>query len=187
MASKPELRERLGATRRALTPQDRAHRSTLAQAAVLSLPELTSAQTIALYRPMGNEVATDALHQALLHLRLCYPALDGEQLRFLRFDGRFVRGAHGFERPEGSTEVPLEEIDLLVLPGLGFDRAGGRLGRGAGHYDRLLAQPHRALRVGLAYDFQFLTEPVPVEPWDIPLHAICTESGVHRALRPPPD
>ena len=100
----------------------------------------------------------------------------------LQFDGRFVRGEQGFEHPEGRLEVALKEVDVMVLPGLGFDRAGGRLGRGGGHYDRLLALPHRAFRVGLAYDFQLLTERLPRDPWDVPLHAIATPSGMHRAL-----
>lgn len=69
--------------------------------------------------------------------------------------------------------------DLIIAPGLAFDRNGIRLGMGGGYYDRLLALPRHAAsrRVGLAYSFQ-LVDSLPREAWDMPVHAVCTEKGL---------
>lgn len=68
--------------------------------------------------------------------------------------------------------VPLNRLDLALVPGLGFDARGGRLGRGKGHYDRLLAG-FAGMKTGVAFDFQILPE-VPREPHDIALNAVVT-------------
>lgn len=69
--------------------------------------------------------------------------------------------------------------DLIIAPGLAFDRDGIRLGMGGGYYDRLLALPrhNNSLRIGLAYAFQ-LADSLPRQPWDVPVHAVCTEKGL---------
>ena len=68
--------------------------------------------------------------------------------------------------------VPLNRLDLALVPGLGFDARGHRLGRGKGHYDRLLAG-FAGMKTGVAFDFQILPE-VPREPHDIALNAVVT-------------
>jgi 5-formyltetrahydrofolate cyclo-ligase len=69
-------------------------------------------------------------------------------------------------------------LDAVVVPGMAFDRQGGRLGRGAGVYDRFLARlPERTLRIGLIPS-ALLVERLPTEPHDIPMHAVATERGV---------
>jgi 5-formyltetrahydrofolate cyclo-ligase len=77
--------------------------------------------------------------------------------------------------PQGDCPAP----DLIILPGLAFDRTGTRLGAGGGYYDRLLARPSYAdiPRLGLAYAFQ-LVETLPREAWDLPVHAVCSEQGI---------
>ncbi len=69
--------------------------------------------------------------------------------------------------------------DLIIAPGLAFDRNGIRLGMGGGYYDRLLALPRHAAsrRIGLAFAFQFV-DSLPREAWDMPVHAVCTEKGL---------
>ena len=68
--------------------------------------------------------------------------------------------------------VALNRLDLALVPGLGFDARGHRLGRGKGHYDRLLAG-FTGMKIGVAFDFQIVTE-VPREPHDIALDAVVT-------------
>jgi len=73
------------------------------------------------------------------------------------------------------------DVDAFILPGLAFDRQGGRLGYGAGYYDRILAKASRtALKIAVCYDWQMLDTPLPQEPHDIPMDWIITEK---RALR----
>ena len=79
----------------------------------------------------------------------------------------------GFAQPLSSSSIA--NPDLILLPLLGFDRSGNRLGQGAGHYDRALEHMPDALRVGVAWSVQEVAE-VPVDPWDMPLDAILTEA-----------
>ena len=69
------------------------------------------------------------------------------------------------------------EIDIILLPGVAFSRDGGRLGRGAGYYDRLLGHKGwRAKKTGICFDCQLVSE-LPVESHDHPVDCIVTESG----------
>ena len=77
-----------------------------------------------------------------------------------------------------------EEVDLFVVPGLLFDRAGRRLGRGGGHLDRLLGRARKdAARVGLCYA-QRVVQELPAAPWDVAMHVVVTDREVIRPERP---
>ena len=84
------------------------------------------------------------------------------------------------DAPDGGTS---ESFELLVVPGLAFDRQGYRLGRGGGYYDRFLARRVASTVVGLAFSWQIVPE-VPRDPWDVPVGAIVTERGVIRVAPP---
>ncbi|MEX2219243.1 MAG: 5-formyltetrahydrofolate cyclo-ligase [Phycisphaerales bacterium] len=85
-------------------------------------------------------------------------------------------GRHGILEPTpAAPTVPLPDLDLILIPGLAFDEQGYRLGRGAGFYDRFLAQPAlTAARIAPAFEVQ-LRPTLPRDAWDLPLHAIATE------------
>ncbi len=87
-------------------------------------------------------------------------------------------GAYGILEPIPEQRISMvpEMFDLVIVPGVAFDRQGGRLGHGKGYYDRFLEQTS-AFRLGLAFDCQ-LIDKVPVELHDVPMHAILTESGI---------
>ena len=78
--------------------------------------------------------------------------------------------------PEGRIAMNPESFDLVIIPGVAFDRQGGRLGYGKGYYDRFLEQTG-AFRLALAFNFQVL-EKVPTEKHDVPMNGILTESGI---------
>ncbi len=92
---------------------------------------------------------------------------------------KLATNRYGIAEPDGTQDVQPADIDLVLVPLVGWDRAGGRLGMGAGFYDRLF-QPfaglEKPLRIGVAYDLQQLPG-VPRDPWDIPLHGVLTENG----------
>jgi 5-formyltetrahydrofolate cyclo-ligase len=95
-----------------------------------------------------------------------------ETLRALAPDARGLR-----QPPEDAAWVDPNALSLAVIPGLAFDHAGRRLGRGAGFYDRFLAAlPPQVLRVGVSLDEQRRAE-IPVDTWDMPMHAVATPSG----------
>jgi 5-formyltetrahydrofolate cyclo-ligase len=94
-------------------------------------------------------------------------------------------GPRGVREPRRRRPVEAADLDVVVVPGVAFDGAGARLGRGAGFYDRFLhALPARVWRVGVAFDLQIL-ERVPTEGHDARLDLVVTET---RTLPPvPPD
>lgn len=86
---------------------------------------------------------------------------------------------YGILEPVDTPEVPLVQIDLMLIPLVGWDRTGNRLGMGASFYDRALqplARNDRPVRTGVAYTVQE-TAQIPVDPWDVRLHAMLTENG----------
>lgn len=91
-----------------------------------------------------------------------------------------VPSRFGLREPRGDgPEVAVADLAAFVVPGLAFDRAGGRIGWGRGHYDATFAAASPdALRVGLAYECQ-LVEEVASEPHDVALHIIITEVATH--------
>ena len=101
-------------------------------------------------------------------------------------DSGLVETAHGLREPIDGLAVPIEEIDLIVVPALAYGRGGNRLGRGGGFYDRFLARRGmRATLCGLAFSEQLLDE-VPTGTHDVPVDILVTDAEVLRfsARRP---
>ncbi len=173
MLTKPELRARMAALRR--LPRGLA----LLKPFLSAVPRWRAATQVAGYQAIRGELpATSALYDA--HMRgvhLVFPRVDGEELRFHRWDGSpLVPGPFGIREPSATLPVVSpSELDVILVPGVAFDRAGNRLGYGGGYYDRVLAQP-RGLAIGVAWSFQ-IVDALPVDPWDQPVDAILTESG----------
>jgi 5-formyltetrahydrofolate cyclo-ligase len=105
------------------------------------------------------------------------PETPGALLRFHRWTPAtpLTVNRYGISEPRGGDVVPLEHIDTWLLPLVAFDRAGNRLGMGAGWYDRVLGeQKAKAFRLGVAWSDQEVDR-IPVEPWDQRLDAVVTE------------
>jgi len=90
--------------------------------------------------------------------------------------GMLVRNSWGVLEPRNGTEVAVSTIDLVIVPMVGGDEAGNRIGYGKGFYDRFLALVS-CPTIGLAFE-RCITKKVPVEPFDIPLTKIITEERV---------
>ncbi len=147
-------------------------------------------RTAALYCPLAGEVPTGRIRHAYLAAGalLYYPRVTWE--RTLAFyphregDG-WKTGPYGILEPVNPAGVDprLSGWGIVVVPGLAFDRRGSRIGHGFGYYDRFLAGlPESVPRVGLAWAGQLVPE-VPVDAWDIPVHALVTEEGVIRVVK----
>ncbi|MEE4216213.1 MAG: 5-formyltetrahydrofolate cyclo-ligase [Xanthomonadales bacterium] len=100
-------------------------------------------------------------------------------------DCKLAPNRYGILEPQGTAEIPLLRFDLVLVPLVGWDRSGGRLGMGASFYDRAFqpfAQNPRPVRMGVAYSAQESRE-IPIDPWDIPLHCVLTEKGWFTCVR----
>jgi 5-formyltetrahydrofolate cyclo-ligase len=141
-------------------------------------------RSVALYRSLPSEVNLEGLEQYFQKkgTALCYPRIadDRESSLFCHVPEpekahSWNRNTFGVDEPSAQQqEVEPGSVDCIVVPGLAFGEQGERVGRGKGHYDRLLARETTAIRVVLAFDFQ-LFEALEQNAWDQPVHWIMTE------------
>jgi len=152
-----------------------------AQKHLAALSLFKQAEMVALYSPVRNEVATSHLFEEAISAgkRVCYPTVTGEQIFFQRVENSadLRPGTFGVLEPAGGDPVDVEQIDLMVIPGLAFSSCGERLGYGKGFYDRFLACPVTFASIGLCYDFQ-VYQKLPVEEHDQRVSYIVTEHRV---------
>ncbi len=129
-------------------------------------------RTIAVYAALPGEVDLTNTIQRHPARRWVYPKIVAADLTFHRGDN-LVPGPFQIPEPApGSPAVPLAEIDAFLCPGLAFDPQGGRLGRGGGFYDRMLAKARPdALKIGICFPCQIVSNTFP-EPHDIPMDEI---------------
>jgi len=152
-----------------------------AQAQLRALDVWGSARTVALYAACQHEPPLNAL-AAELAARGCvlaWPRVEDEELVLRRaLAAALAPGYSGILEPErGAERVAVERVDVFVVPGLLFDRRGNRLGRGRGHYDRLLSGARSdSLRIGFAWAERIVDE-LPVDAQDVTMHFVVTEAG----------
>jgi 5-formyltetrahydrofolate cyclo-ligase len=186
--SRAALRRTLRARRRAIPPPERRELSAAVARNVRAQHWLQAGRHVGLYLPLSEELDTSPL-AAEARRRGCVLAFPrvidkrGGRMRFFLSQGAPTRGAFGILEPTGSCAISALSLDVVFVPLVGFDAHGHRLGMGKGFYDRHFAHRlrlnfwRRPLLIGLAYDCQ-LTPSIAVEPHDVPLDAIVTESTV---------
>ena len=152
---------------------------------LVAAPYFKRAKHMAIYISQRSEVDTRSLLRRALAMgkKVFVPSVDPHRkaLRFfpIRSLSRDLqKGHYGVLEPKPNLKVPAstKHLDLIVLPGLGFDRRGGRLGRGQGYFDRFLKKVRRVRKVGLAFDAQILKK-IPMTSHDVYLDGVITESG----------
>jgi 5-formyltetrahydrofolate cyclo-ligase len=188
----------MGERRAGLPAAERAARSSAAAARLLALPELAelAGRTIAGYVAVKGELdpASALAHVTAHGGRVALPRVCAEapRLRFHEIEAGAAppapTGPFGLCEPDAARpEVPIGQLDFVLVPGLAFDAQGGRLGFGGGYYDGALATAREAGRpalIGLAYDFQ-IVDACPVGPGDLPVDLVVTEARVLRRAAAP--
>jgi 5-formyltetrahydrofolate cyclo-ligase len=177
--TKGEWRRRLLTARRQLDDATRRAASARIAVRVQALGAFTESPTVLTYRALGAEVDPSAIAEAaaIAGKTVYYVTVDEDGVRWI------VAGEGSEERTEASPyAAPLPSADPLcvIVPGVGFDARGFRLGRGGGLYDRALVAlraAHTIHAVGLAYEMQVVPE-LPVAAWDQPVDLVVTEDRV---------
>ncbi|MCB9686875.1 MAG: 5-formyltetrahydrofolate cyclo-ligase [Alphaproteobacteria bacterium] len=170
------------ALRRALEPERLTSAGDRVAERLLADPELARPRRILVYLSVRNELPTSTLVRALRERghRVAVPQVLGQgRMEARELEEPLVRGVLGIPTSDGPV---LAGVELAIVPGLAFDASGGRLGFGAGHYDRWLAE-HAPLAIGVGVDDQLLPW-VPVEAHDRPMDRVVTPSA-DVPVRPP--
>lgn len=178
--AKSQIRKSLLTKRKALPKARAASLGVLAQTALINSELWQKAQTVALYLSLPSETATDMLLEyAFADGKIIYaPKLQAQQMSFARFSGMrdLTAGPHGIRQPACNDFAA--NVDLLLVPGIGFDRHGYRIGYGGGYYDRFLAQNPDFAKTAAGFCFGFqIVQKLPEDTWDIPVQALCSEDG----------
>ena len=184
---KQVVRESLLLQRQQLPVEERLRLSHCVQAHLIAAPLFKGAHGIALYSPTRGEVDTLDLFAAARQAqkRVYFPRVDGKRMVFVEVAelASLAVGAFGVLEPPEGPGVAVAVLDLVIVPGVAFDRRGHRIGYGKGFYDRELhAADFSGASVGLCYQFQ-LCDRLPAEAHDIPMDYLLTEQGLFTPQR----
>lgn len=176
---KAALRDRVKAIRKAISPEEREALARTLEDRLFALPTLRQADTVLLFASFGSEIPTAGLVRRLMDegRRVLLPFVDGPEISAteLRPEDALVPTSYGPREPAQRRLVDPGDVDLVLAPGLAFDRQGYRIGYGAGYYDRYLARLRAdAHRVGIGFHVQVVEE-VPHGPADEPLDLVVTD------------
>src|SRR5687767_10109058 len=185
--NKQAVRRGLRETLAAMSDAERHAKSVAACRIVCASPEFAAAHVVMLYLSMPSEVDTApiALRAWQDGKQVVVPKVSWDQRRILpveisslKAEGMTMSGP--VREPIEGKPIPLDLIDLVIVPGLGFTASGFRIGRGMGFYDRFLAQgDFLGVSCGLAFSEQIVQD-LPVLDHDIPLSMLATDKGLTR-------
>jgi len=185
-SGKAVIRRQLRETLAAMGDADRHAKSTAACRLIAAAPEFDAARVVMLYLSTPTEVDTASLALKCWQQNksVVVPKVAWDQRRMLPVEISSLKDAMTMtgpvREPVSGKPIPLDLIDLVIVPGLGFTPKGHRIGRGMGFYDRFLAQAEFVgLSCGLSFEEQVLPE-LPVLDHDMPLGMLVTDRGVRR-------
>ena len=187
MHGKAVIRRRLRETLAAMSDADRHFKSLSACSFLTRSPEFAAARVVMLYLSTAQEVDTAPLALRCWQegKQVVVPKVSWDQRRMLPVEIHSLQTGltstgPGIREPIAGQPIPVDFIDLVIVPGMGFTERGHRIGRGMGFYDRFLAQPEFVgLSCGLAFEEQVLPE-LPVLDHDMPLSMLVTDRGIRR-------
>lgn len=175
---KENIRLKVKARKSLLTSDERLREAD----AVFDLLEKTAAfmlsDHILMYHSLPDELPTHRFLDKWNSRKKFYlPRVNGVNLDILPYQrSRLHLGAFNIEEPDGEDTANINSIELIVVPGVAYDRSGNRIGRGKGYYDRLL-HDSKAIKIGVAFACQLFDE-IDSEPFDVPVDYVITARGL---------
>ena len=164
---KKELRAQIKALKKLHTKEQLQEQSERILAKLEQHPDFIKAEKVMLYNALPDEVQTlNFLEKWRLRKKIILPTVVGDDIVPVEYAKETTFAVGDFNILEPQNEPYIGDFDLIVVPGVAFDRQGNRLGRGKGYYDRFLCQHLNVKRIGICFDFQLVSE-VPAEPFDI--------------------
>lgn len=180
---KADLRRVVRKRLRRMSPEHRQKKSSMATRNLIATPIFREAAVVMMYLSMEYEVDTRQIIQAAWkqNKAVAVPKMRWAEsimlpVRLNSLGDRFSEEVSGLRNPVSEDQVPVDKIDLVVVPLLAMDDQGNRLGQGGGHYDRFFARAGlTAVRCGLAFHEQRVDR-VPTVETDQPLHMMVTDT-----------
>ncbi|MCI8403923.1 MAG: 5-formyltetrahydrofolate cyclo-ligase [Clostridia bacterium] len=179
---KNELRKKMRAQRRAMTAAEIDAKSAAITEKLFSPECIGKTKTVCIFLSAFNEPDTIPIAKKLWQkqCKVVVPISNTKtntlSLSYIDSLRDLCKGAYGILEPSVIKSAGIGDIDVILIPGLAFDRDGGRMGFGKGYYDRFLENTN-AVKIGLCYDFQLLDN-IPKESHDIPMNYIITEKEI---------
>ncbi len=172
---KSEIRRKVNAMRRMLSEVEK---MTAAEEVFTRLEETAAflmADHVLMYHSLPDELSTHKFLKKWGNKKHFYlPRVNGVNLDILPYnESRLELGSFHIEEPTGDETIDPQDIEVIVVPAVAYDRRGNRLGRGKGFYDRLLAEA-KATKIGVGYEFQLMDE-LPAEEHDVPMDMVITQ------------
>ncbi len=174
IAQKNNIRQYIKSLKAKLTPPEKTAQAEKVFQQLELTPEFQQADTIFLYWSLSDELPThDFINKWKDSKTILLPAIEGDDIFPIKFESEetMQKGLLGIMEPD-SKQKYIEDIQLILIPGIAFDKQKNRLGRGKGYYDRFLKES-KAVKIGICYDFQLL-ETIPVWEDDIRMDRIIT-------------
>lgn len=175
---KATLRKEIKAAKKALDTETKRAESEAVWQHIEQMPCFATSSHILLYHSLPDELSTHDIIEkwAKMGKNIYLPVVVGDDLIVRRYDHKALQqGEFNIWEPTEGEEIDTDILELIIVPGVGFDREGNRLGRGKGYYDRLLSHTH-AICIGVCYKCQ-LVEKIPAEQHDRTMHHIVTSEG----------
>lgn len=184
MESKKDLRKRILSIRNNMPGEDVVNNSRIIRDKIIGLDVFKQSKVIFIYMDFKNEVMTSDLIKHMLSekKRVVVPYTDTVSTVLIPSEitgeSDLKLNSFGYSEPKKISPVNIEEIDLVIVPGLVFDKNLNRIGFGKGYYDRILNKLKASARkVAVAHDFQVLEE-IPAEEHDVKMDMIITEKSI---------
>lgn len=177
---KSDIRRKIKNLRMMLSEMDKAQAADEVFDQLEKTAAFMMADNILMYHSLPDELSTIRfLKKWNGRKHFFLPRVNGVNLDILPYEEtRLELGSFQIEEPTGDNLADVDDIELMIIPGVAFDRNRNRLGRGKGFYDRLLASS-RATKIGVGYEFQLIDE-IPSEPHDVPMDMIITQKTIIR-------
>ena len=183
---KQEIRKKMLGIRRLQPKETRRKLSLMIWKRLKSLDEFSGAESVLFYLSLPDEVDTEKMIKESIRIgkKVLVPVTDTGKRTIKpswlkNYEKELEPGPYGILEPKSECRriAGNEEVKLVIVPGIAFDRSGARLGFGAGFYDRFLKEFGYGASVGLAFDFQ-ITHRLPRGPHDVPMDIIVTPNRV---------
>jgi 5-formyltetrahydrofolate cyclo-ligase len=183
---KNQLKEAILEKRNSLVKKEIIEKSKKVENILFNLEKYKNSKVIMFFVSFNSEVHThDMINQAFKNKIVVVPKVVHKEIEpsvIIDFDNLISSNNLGILEPIEEMKIAYKNIDLILVPGIVFDKEGHRIGYGLGYYDKFLRKVPKAIKIGLAFDFQ-VVDKLPREMHDVPVDFIVTEERIIECKR----